>query len=316
APAPEAPAEEGPAEDGTKDADDGTKDLGQAEASEAASTLSSTFSSTPSSKRGPESEADFAPLDGDPVHLEHDPALLEGDVPPYLAASVNERAVGSRVARAWRSALSDLRQQPSDSPELDEEVGVRHSFRYRRLVRTRRFLDRQVMSGPLTMSGIWARRFVRNGIAMVLVGVALFFLLQQPPPVEAEASASFDYRYPAAAVLDGRWDAITSEWLLPYGATGWLELRFADAKQLQNLRIKNCSHPPHGTSGSKAIRVEFFVGDDLQTSRTGQFGAPDVNSPWYELNELDVSVDRIRVHIDSFYASGGGLAEIQWDEVP
>ncbi|MEM9195819.1 MAG: hypothetical protein AAGF12_42025 [Myxococcota bacterium] len=233
--------------------------------------------------------------------------------PKKSSPTLDRRLVGAKAAEAWTVAQRELAQRPR-LPLFEREIGREQVKLYRRVVRARRVLDQ--VAGPKSLSRprLWGRRVLRVGTVVVAVAAIAFYFLRPLPPVAVSASAQFDQRYPPENLIDGSFEALTHEWLLPWQSPGWVELRFGGEKRLSVFRLKNACHPPHHSLGSKAIRVEFFQGSERIAIRTGQFGAPNITSPWLEFVDVEAPVDRIRIHVDSFYGNGGGLAEAEWVE--
>lgn len=198
-------------------------------------------------------------------------------------------------------------------PPLDRDVPAGAGLYYRALVGMTESKLREQLPRLHTRFGVWLRRIRTIGILLLFAAAGVYYLTRPDAPAEARASAAFSATYPASAVIDGKYDAVTHEWILPHSRrVGWVEVELGEVEKIENVKIKNASHPPHHTYGTKAFRLEVFKGGALVHKEEGSFGSPNVKSPWWSSKKIGKEADRIRVYVLSSYGPAGGLAEITW----
>ena len=118
--------------------------------------------------------------------------------------------------------------------------------------------------------------------------------------------------YAPFRVLDGN---PATEWLLLDASQGWIDVHLTPARHVRALRLVNAGNPPWRDRGAKWITITMFDGDHPLRSGRRQL-LPRIQRRTLDV-EVDVEgVDRVRVHIDSWYGEGGGLAEITVLEPP
>lgn len=235
---------------------------------------------------------------------------VEQDVAAWIAHALG--ALGEADRNELLDAAKSLPQ--ASVPVLDRDLSSRSGRYFRALVGVQQRRLNTHLPKLHTRLGVWMRR-LRTLLFVLLVVVTLGYVTSRPAvPAEASASSSFSATYPASAVLDGKFDSRTHEWILPHSRkVGWLEVRFGSAQDIQHVRIKNASHPPHHTYGTKDFRLEVYKGGELVFKQEGSFSKPDVKSPWFTSKPIGKSADRIRVHVLSNYGPAGGLAEVEWE---
>ena len=156
------------------------------------------------------------------------------------------------------------------------------------------------------------RRRFRNRLALVLVpsvliAVMVFWLRARPKVV---ASASFADIYPPRQAVD-RLEA--TEWLLPDGTNGWIDLVFKAPRRVRSVTLVNCHNGVYGDRGSGKVRVTAFENDKVVATAEGAF--PNIST---ERSALDLPLDgknvtRVRAEVLSVLGLGGGFAEVELD---
>jgi len=159
----------------------------------------------------------------------------------------------------------------------------------------------------LTPRALKLRRWAR-GVSAGLIGLlALFVSFRLWGRLRVQASTSYSEAYLAARAIDG---LETTEWLLPDGVAGFLDVMLPCARKVHRVRLVNAHNPGFADRASKAVRVTAF-------SKSG--AAVSVEAAFERLSEerselaLQLEADnttRVRVNVLSHFKSGGGLAEV------
>jgi hypothetical protein len=133
-------------------------------------------------------------------------------------------------------------------------------------------------------------------------------------------------------------------WLLPFATGGWIQLELPGEREVKLVRVLNTSNAGLNDYAAMAFRVELLDGTGEVVARSkGHFGAvfdrpfaqafrypdffgrygdtfkgmlePGIAVPfgggWQEIPFDSVRARSIRVYVDSWWALGGGLNEIQ-----
>lgn len=155
------------------------------------------------------------------------------------------------------------------------------------------------------------RRVRRTLRAASVVSLALILALMavrlwRRPRVQASGVHSRDYS--AEHVLDG---SGATEWLLPDGAVGWVELILPSARAVQRVRLSNAHSTLYLDRGARAVRVTAFAGLDSVASAEGAFERISEERSVLDLPLEANGVTRVRVEILSYFEKGGGLADVE-----
>jgi len=221
---------------------------------------------------------------------EHDPAASDADLSALLAEA---------------EALFD----EAALPALDADVAPAHAELFRRAAQVRNEIDRRLAPASRTLNELtWMAvlRWLTAGALLALSVVALYLVSRTPKTAVVRASAELA-GFPAANVADGQ-DA--TEWLLPNGGLGWIELQLAPSRDVRELRLVNAHNPPYNDRATKSYRIEIYSGERRVKSVQGAFPRFST-SPEPRTVAIGASnVDRIRFQVLSFHLAGGGLAEI------
>ena len=201
--------------------------------------------------------------------------------------------------------LQDLKRLPR--PVDDAAYTAAHAELLDRVWAACRLVDRHLAD---EVYGAKARRRARTLRACLIAGAVLAvvtLVLARPfarPKVSASASYSPDFQ-PSLAV-DGLTD---TDWLLPDGQLGWIELRFPRPRDVAAVRLFNSRNRDHLDRGAQKARVTVYSGGRT-ISRETELGKPNMHAKWMELSIRADEVTRLRVDILSTHGLGGGLAEI------
>lgn len=209
--------------------------------------------------------------------------------------------------RDARDALAALaaRLTPLESDAHDPAAGVGAE------VRRHRALLRGVHSTLLLVVATPAQRtkarrerlgaFALVGGTILVAAIASVVALRTP---KAISSGDLGGAYAAALAVDGD---RASEWLLPGGEAGWLDVHLRPRRRVERVRLVNATNAPFGDRGTKGFRLEGFLDDVLVwSSREESFAGAG------EVRELAVGarVNRLRIVVLSWHGAGAGLAEV------
>ncbi len=238
---------------------------------------------------------------------------------PLRAADADEDAADwERVMSERGLSKADLEfvratlTQTSDAhPQLDRDVSPAHADLFHASLRARALLDRKLQPAMLTHRDVRFARVVRTALS-ALGGVALiggaYFLLRTPSGTFASASDYYQQspQYAPENIIDGTSDTF---WLLPDGATGWVEASISPPRHVGSVRVTNTSNPPWGDRGTQAYRVEAYSHGSVVQTAEGNFASPSAAPNDHAIDANDI--DRVRIVVVSHHGHGGGLAEVE-----
>lgn len=215
-------------------------------------------------------------------------------------------------------AIADAEQKARTTalPRLDAEVGATHAELYQQIARARLEVERALAHAAMTQRELGWTRAARIAtaafVALVVIG-GVVFATRAPREIDAEASATFanSPTFGAGNAVDGD---VGTEWLLPDGATGWVEARLSPPRHVASVTLQNAKNAPHFDRATRAYRLEIYSGDRVVRSIDGEFST-------YERDPRPVShevgadeVDRVRFIVRSHHNLGAGLAELGIEE--
>jgi hypothetical protein len=154
------------------------------------------------------------------------------------------------------------------------------------------------------------RARVRRRLSIGLLAAAALAItglrLWRHPVVSA--SAVYSAEFPASQAADG---IAATEWLLPGGRTGWLELGFRSPRQVRGVRLLNSHNRSYRDRATRRFRVTAFAGLRSLASAEGELEAIGTSTTERRIALEAGGVTRIRVEILSYFGAGGGLAEVE-----
>lgn len=191
-------------------------------------------------------------------------------------------------------------------PELDAEVSESDRDLHAR-VRSAVDVVLRDLERTADRQGLRAhKRTLVAGVLLLLLVIAI--VGARWPRIRASATARYDERFVPAKAIDG--DPQT-EWLLPDGAAGTLQLDVSPARKITRVRLLNAHNPGYDDRGTREWTVHLFhEGKEVRTF-DGSFPQPPKVVPWTAVMVDAVRVDRIRIDVRSFYGASGGLAEVE-----
>lgn len=147
----------------------------------------------------------------------------------------------------------------------------------------------------------------RNGVVAAVLVLGLGAVWQQSRVVKLtpRASSTFGATYLPTNATDGY---IATNWLLPDGTPGWLEVAF-DRRRVSSLELTNVQSLSH--YGTAECTVEFYSGARMLRSMDVTMRAT-VNTANVTKVAIPVRepIDRIRINVRTFHDLGGGLSEV------
>jgi hypothetical protein len=197
-------------------------------------------------------------------------------------------------------------------PIFDRDVGDEHAEAMARLLRASEALDRaatQLCWNPRRRA---LSRVLRTALAVLGVGslCAGAVLLITPKKPEAAASSFWGnlLEFGPNNVLDG---SDQTEWLLPDGVAGWVEVRFARPRTVSVVRLLNAHNRNLNDRSTRAYRVELVSRGRVVASSVGEYPELSPKPKWTAVSTVGKNVESVRVHVLSWHAKGGGFAEIE-----
>ncbi|MDP9001698.1 MAG: discoidin domain-containing protein [Myxococcota bacterium] len=189
-----------------------------------------------------------------------------------------------------------------ERPKVDREFAPYHAELFARIHR-----GRSACTEVLRIRRRWPRVSRRVLVALAVLAM-LAILALRPIRQRVTASAEYSDEFPPENAVDG---VLASEWLLPDGQTGWIELQFNRPRSFSSVRLRNARNRYFKDRGAHEFTVDAYSPGKTAASANAAFGPIDADSGWKELTFAMRDVTRVRVTISSFYGSGGGLAEIE-----
>jgi hypothetical protein len=265
------------------------------------------------------SDAEEAAVESKPVEapVETVVAAPVAAVPVAAAAdawSASLLARGTRPAQIDRVRAALVAADKAELPTLDADVSAAHADLFQQVLDARHIVDAAFGMVALPPRDLRWTRFSRIAttsiIAIVVLG-GLYFSMRTPEGVFADASDVWAQSptFAPETVIDGNED---SYWLLPDGATGWVEARISPPASVARVRVLNTHNPPHNDRATADYAIEVYSGGSLAETVEGHFDFS--NNPEFVSHDVGVdSVDRIRFVVRGHHNVGGGLAELQWE---
>lgn len=175
--------------------------------------------------------------------------------------------------------------------------------------------------------------YAAHPIALVLYAAGVIATLSvywdamqiEPPAILVEprmhatasgyAESELNPWYQPQNVTDGR---PGTEWHLPDGELGWLDLRFDEPRNVAYVRLLNARNDPHHDRAARRIALTAYREDEI-VAATGPVWLPvrwDGEWNWSSLELEAPGVDRLRVEVLEHHGVSGGLAEVQVHDMP
>lgn len=237
----------------------------------------------------------------------------EGEEPS--AADWREVLEARGVSKADLEAIRSAADRGKETlPLLDRDVSPAHAELFLDLVRARHRADRAIAPGAMTQRDLRWTRVLRGLGAVIVAGLAvtgLYLGLRTPEGIFATASDFFQQspQFAPENAIDG---SPATYWLLPDGATGWLEVSSTPARHVGRIRVLNTTNPPWSDRGTNEYSLEVYANGQLARTIDGTFEWTENPTPVDHQVDLD-GVERVRFVVRSHHRVGAGLADIQLD---
>jgi hypothetical protein len=230
---------------------------------------------------------------------------------PDLDTVLTSRGVGKVDLDALRAARERAREK---LPTLDRDLSPAHAELYGEVMRARHVIDRALTPGALTHRDLRWTRLVRAASALaVSVGVIGGLYATFRPSAGTFATASdFFQQSPQFAPEMAIDRSAGTYWLLPDGATGWLEVAVSPPRHVGRVRVQNTTNPPYADRGTDEYRIEVYAHGQVVQTIDGRFAWTETPGMVdHDVNADDV--ERVRFVVRSHHRMGAGLAELQLD---
>ncbi|MBN8609188.1 MAG: hypothetical protein J0L92_01290 [Deltaproteobacteria bacterium] len=245
------------------------------------------------------------------------PELAKKPADDETASSPDWREVleSRGVSKADLEAIKSAHDRSKEAlPVLDRDVSPAHAELFLDLVRTRHRADRALAPGAMTQRDLRWTRVLRGIGAVIVAGVivtGLYLGLRTPTGTFATASDFFQQspQFAPENAIDG---SPATYWLLPDGATGWLEVSTTPARHVGRVRVLNTTNPPWSDRGTNEYQLEVYSHGEVVRTIDGAFEWTENPTPVDHQVDLD-DVDRVRFVVRSHHRNGAGLADLQLD---
>jgi hypothetical protein len=142
--------------------------------------------------------------------------------------------------------------------------------------------------------------------ALVIVGLLTAFRIWVRPRVVA--SDAYGPGMPGSFAFDG---LETTEWVLPDGKAGWLDIMFRFPRSITAVTIVNGHNRHYLDRASAHVRVEAFTGDRSLASGEARFSKVTPERSAQDVALTATGVTRVRVEVLAWHGVSGALAEIE-----
>mgnify|MGYP001567788020 CR=1 FL=1 len=225
-------------------------------------------------------------------------------------ALLEERGMGKDRVEELLSTQETVRD--ARLPALDGDLSSVDGDLFQKMSRARHDLEDALAPVAMTpaelrATGTWRIAFA--GAAVVALAIGAYVVLHSEQGIEAAASAIYSPEFPASNVIDGQPE---SEWCLPDGQEGWVEVRIEPPERVDTFRLLNSHNRQYNDRATERYRVDFFVDGAVARTVESSFEEFQVRPEWAEHTIGVDGVERIRVEVLSHHRVGGGLAEMEW----
>jgi hypothetical protein len=217
-----------------------------------------------------------------------------------------DRALAA-IEAAGYARISRLREAISAARELESGTVVslgRVESIWTEIERLARFSRRRFRT-PADAKRLRVRRLAVAGVA-TLATIAVLVTLWMRPRVDA--SATFSPEQPPSNAFDG---VDSTEWLLPDGVPGWVELKFRSPRKVRSVRVVNVHNRYYMDRASERVRVTAYAGRAVVGTAERRFKGIVEQRSTQDFKLEASGVTHLRVEVLSFFGRGGGVAEIE-----
>ncbi|MFO0708616.1 MAG: hypothetical protein U0353_02185 [Sandaracinus sp.] len=269
----------------------------------------------PSDEAAKPSDEAAKPSDEAAKPSEPDDKPSEADDKPGAPAPWSDVLSARGVSKADLEAIRSAQARAQERlPLLDRDVSPGHAELFVERVRARQRADRALAPAAMSHRDLRWTRVLRAAGALVLGGLAiagLYYGLRTPTGTFASASDFFQQspQFAPENAIDG---SPATYWLLPDGATGWLEVSTSPPRHVGRVRVLNTTNPPWSDRGTNQYQIEVYVHGEVARTIDGTFEWTESPAPVDHQVDLD-DVERVRFVVRSHHRVGAGLAELSLD---
>jgi len=246
-------------------------------------------------------------------------ALLDAWVPAHDAAADGATTPHEQREQALLTlARSKYRDMPrltaayhAVAGEAPREARPAKALRERDFDCILREVDRLHQFTLRALAPAEARRRFRIRLALVIAPIALviaMILMAQRTRPRVTASTSYADLYAPELAVDF---LEATEWLLPDGTEGWIDLAFRAPRSVRSVTLVNCHNGTFVDRSSGKVRVTAFANDKSVASVEGEFSEISSERAALDLPLVAKDVTRVRVEVLSTLGRGGGFAEVE-----
>jgi hypothetical protein len=230
---------------------------------------------------------------------------------PPVAATVDWLGVSDRDHDRWQRA-AEAAQTPR--PAHNRDVTAAHRQRTALALTAARQAERKLSPLVRPARRIATQRFLRvAAVAVVAIGAIASIIRAcfHSGALSATASISYDQNIHAPAMaVDGN---PATEWLLPNATLGAIEIKLRP-RRLQAIHLRNAHNAPYDDRATREFHIEGHLAGKLIHKASGSFPRLEpAPAPMRIPFATPAEVDTLKIVIDGYHKSGGGLAEISWD---
>jgi hypothetical protein len=159
----------------------------------------------------------------------------------------------------------------------------------------------------VTPAKVVTSRWIRLGSIVAVAAAFAITLLSLRGGINVRSSGNYDQiLHEAHKVIDGN---PATEWLLPTNTGGWIEVTFRP-RTVRTVKVVNSHNPPFQDRATQDFRVEGYRNSQLLHTSKHKFAKLEDNPRPLAIAIPNLSLDAIRVVVESFHKVGGGLAEV------
>lgn len=225
--------------------------------------------------------------------------------PPWAEVLAELGATQDELDDIQIAAGGPMGTRPTWNPELRPEN--RRYFRH--ATRTAETILERLVPVVSPPHKIVVSRWLRVVALVGIVAAALITFISVFTAVDVRPSASFsEVQHGPKNLIDGK---TNTEWLLPNAIGGNVEVSFRP-RTLHQVAVMNARNLPYAERGTQDFRIELVRNRQLLHSSKHKFPKFDEKEAWITVPVPGLSVDTIRLVIESHHKNGGGFAELSW----